>query len=113
MQAPHSVQESDAPEKAHARVSAVQAAKQLAAAALASLQIAAVPFAAELAQPPPAAAVLNSPNARIARRYVSRLPRLAVGAGASDSSWKDKRSTLSWCLPGVCAFAMYHRWVPL
>ncbi len=48
--------------------------KRLAAAALASLQIAAVPFAADLAQPAPAAAVLNSPNARIARRYISLGP---------------------------------------
>ncbi len=70
LQAPHSAQESSAPEKAQTASRAVQAAKQLAAAALASLQIAALPFAAELAQPAPAAAVLNSPNARIARRFV-------------------------------------------
>ena len=45
-----------------------QAAKQAMAAALASLQIAAIPFVADLVLPAPAQAVLNSPNARIARR---------------------------------------------
>lgn len=68
LQAPHVPQDSSVPEKAEATGYALQAAKQLVAAALASLQVAAVPFAAELARPAPAAAVLNSPNARIARR---------------------------------------------
>ncbi|CAL5227650.1 g10656 [Coccomyxa viridis] len=75
LKAPHSPQENSAPEKAEARGSAVRAAKRLAAAALASLQIAVVPFAANLVQPAPAAAVLNSPNARIARSADAALRR--------------------------------------
>ena len=68
LQAPHGPQGSSATEKAEAPGCALRAVRQLAAAALASLQMAAAPFAAELARPAPAAAVLNSPNARIARR---------------------------------------------
>ena len=45
-----------------------QIGKQAVAAALASLQIAALTYGADLALPAPAQAVLNSPNARIARR---------------------------------------------
>ena len=44
-------------------------AEQTLAATLAALQLASAPLAMQLAAPAPAEAVLNSPNARIARRY--------------------------------------------
>ena len=57
-----------AAQQSHAAGAFAQAGKQAVAAALASLQIAALTYVADLALPAPAQAVLNSPNARIARR---------------------------------------------
>jgi hypothetical protein len=51
-----------------------QGGQRALAALLAALQVAGAPLAMQLAAPAPAAAVLNSPNARIARRCLSRLP---------------------------------------
>ena len=50
-----------------------QGVQQALAALLAALQVAGAPLATQLAAPTPAAAVLNSPNARIARRCLARL----------------------------------------
>ena len=57
-----------AAQQSHAAGAFAQAGKQAVAAVLASLQIAALAYTTGLALPAPAQAVLNSPNARIARR---------------------------------------------
>lgn len=54
---------------------AAKHSKQAAAACLAALQVATLPLALDLATPPPAPAILNSPNARIPRSVDAALRR--------------------------------------
>ena len=77
---------------AHESISSgMQCAGKAAAAVLAALQLGGPPLALQLVAPGPAHAVLNSPNARIARRCHPGLPGVRTREACmpvSDSTWR-------------------------